>query len=151
LVNGKYLYTNKVDVWAIGCILYELVLHEKAFADDLHVVHYSLPGGPTLKLPLTSQVLQDKSRRSFLSNLILSMLEMDESRRPRAEELYTEFLKWEPDNTVDPSPLLASSDQTSGLLSVEELTKETLAIVEGAPYSLRMVLIFIYRSSRRGQ
>jgi serine/threonine protein kinase len=133
LVNGeKYLYTNKVDVWAIGCILYELVLHEKAFTDDLHVVHYSLPGGPTLKLPLTSQVVQDKNRRLFLSNRMLAMLELDESKRPRAEELYNEFLKWESDNKVDSSPLLLSSAQTYGLLSIEELTTKR-RVAEGAP------------------
>src|SRR5947207_315012 len=27
-------YTNKVDIWALGCILYELVCGKRAFAGD---------------------------------------------------------------------------------------------------------------------
>jgi serine/threonine protein kinase len=33
-------YTNKVDIWALGCILYELVLGKQAFRDDLTVIEY---------------------------------------------------------------------------------------------------------------
>ena len=35
-------YTRKVDIWAMGCILYELVSGKKAFKGDWHVREYSL-------------------------------------------------------------------------------------------------------------
>src|SRR5271154_1218227 len=39
---GKQVYTHKVDIWAVGCILYELALGKKAFIDDLAVNYYAI-------------------------------------------------------------------------------------------------------------
>ena len=41
LLLGDPKFNNKVDIWAIGCILYELVAREKAFASDLQVFSIS--------------------------------------------------------------------------------------------------------------
>src|SRR6266516_2085287 len=35
-------YTNKVDMWAVGCILYELVLRRRAFASDWDVMQHAM-------------------------------------------------------------------------------------------------------------
>ena len=40
LVRNKF--TNKIDIWALGCILYELFTSEILFANDLEACHYSL-------------------------------------------------------------------------------------------------------------
>ena len=33
-------YSNKVDIWALGCVLYEVILEKEAFEDDLAVEEY---------------------------------------------------------------------------------------------------------------
>src|SRR5437016_3900964 len=46
VVDGKEEkeFTNRVDIWALGCILYELAIGKKAFKDDFELVGYqSLP------------------------------------------------------------------------------------------------------------
>ena len=35
-------FTNKVDIWALGCILYELAARKKAFNSDLQVRDFSI-------------------------------------------------------------------------------------------------------------
>src|SRR5271155_1844761 len=35
-------YNNKVDIWALGCILYEIVTLRKAFSTDNAVYEYSM-------------------------------------------------------------------------------------------------------------
>lgn len=39
LANGKF--SNKVDTWAVGCILYEVVFLRKAFFSDVEVSMYA--------------------------------------------------------------------------------------------------------------
>jgi len=36
------MYNNKVDIWATGCILYELSTGTRAFITDRAVISYSL-------------------------------------------------------------------------------------------------------------
>ena len=37
-------YTNKVDIWALDLILYELLTGKKAFETDYHIMHYDWDG-----------------------------------------------------------------------------------------------------------
>jgi serine/threonine protein kinase len=34
ILNESPVFTNKVDIWALGCIFFELYTGEKAFHDD---------------------------------------------------------------------------------------------------------------------
>jgi len=42
--DSKGVYNNKVDVWSMGCILYELAVGRKAFRDDWAVIQYKIEG-----------------------------------------------------------------------------------------------------------
>ena len=45
LICGSSLkYTNKIDIWAVGCILYELVFRRKAFPNDYKVGQHADSG-----------------------------------------------------------------------------------------------------------
>jgi serine/threonine protein kinase len=90
-------YTNKVDIWAIGCILYELIFKTKAFSEDWAVLRYSescRSTGKLLVLPFENETIPDEARKTFLSNIILDMLDIDDTRRPGARNLYEKFITW---------------------------------------------------------
>jgi serine/threonine protein kinase len=51
-MQQQHTYNNKVDIWAYGCIAYELVVKQRAFQADWETMQYALAGGnPRLTLP----------------------------------------------------------------------------------------------------
>lgn len=85
LLQGKY--TKKVDVWGLGCILFELVAGRRAFTSDFQVYEYSR---------------SESSKESFLTGLdlyedpgflelIKSLLEIDPTCRPTAVAIHHTF------------------------------------------------------------
>lgn len=42
LLMGKYAFSNKVDVWYIGCILYELVVGQRPLLNPYGVISSGL-------------------------------------------------------------------------------------------------------------
>jgi serine/threonine protein kinase len=82
ITNGKY--NNKVDIWAIGCILFELVFREKAFVGDYAVLQYhQLPG--ELSVPMKDG--WDMAQQSSFTELIHRLLDLNPIRRPEADKL----------------------------------------------------------------
>jgi serine/threonine protein kinase len=93
LVNpdGDKTFTNKVDIWATGCILYEIVCHKKAFENDFRVHQHCLEQryfkrelGIPIDLP---DVLTDQGNETFVSKIIHNMLQIEASQRPAIKEL----------------------------------------------------------------
>jgi serine/threonine protein kinase len=98
LVNdlGTTKINNKVDIWAIGCIQYELVFHKKAFIDDYAVLDYRQQHAIFKKrfnVPKNSTSVFTDHLNTFLSDAIPKMLEVDEALRPTANELSETFSK----------------------------------------------------------
>jgi serine/threonine protein kinase len=112
IYDTKYTkYTNKTDIWAIGCIFYELVFKNKAFAGDVAVLDYARDttySGRLLPLPFEQDTVTDEVRKAFISRIIPQILKIDPFERPRAEELYKRFISW----GVDQSYLLPSPNST---------------------------------------
>ena len=69
------VHDEKVDIWALGCMLYELVTQFPTFASDSAVYHYSQPP-ESLK-----EIL-------FGSELVGLMLQIDPDKRPSAGEIH---------------------------------------------------------------
>src|SRR5579859_3026835 len=51
LMDAKKTYTNKVDIWALGCILYEIAFNQKAFGGDIGVYQYASGSGRAPEIP----------------------------------------------------------------------------------------------------
>lgn len=81
-VEDNFKYTNKVDIWALGCIFYEVVFGKKTFADDFAVLQYQ--SGNPLHLPTHSATVNDATTLNFLLHLIEQMLELNPRQRPKA-------------------------------------------------------------------
>jgi len=105
---------HKVDIWTIGCILYELVLPRRAFKDDWEVLQYAT-SGKDFDVIIEPETVPDDGRREFISNIIRELLSIDPTRRPRAAILYKRLISWgsdisasQPDSTIAPVQPVAS-------------------------------------------
>ena len=86
LVSDLPTVSMKSDIWALGCILYELVGGgKKAFPHDFHVFQYRVnkckPDTPSFPEEL------DNRLKSYILELLDAMLEVDWWKRPSAREI----------------------------------------------------------------
>ena len=81
-------YTNKVDIWAMGCILYELATGEAAFVTDYAVYEYRFS---QKKMDIHLDVTFGENTIQTITNHIVHMLQIDSSARPSASVLSAEF------------------------------------------------------------
>jgi serine/threonine protein kinase len=81
-------FNNKVDIFAAGCVLFELATGgQRAFASDFLVHEYAAFSRP-LQIPLGDI---DSWSRPKLSHLIPAMLNVNSDERPSAHYLRSEF------------------------------------------------------------
>jgi len=92
-------FNNKSDVWALGCVIYEVATHKKAFPSDWGVIEYSISS--ILKLPLPwpewTEFRGDGERLSIeydfetyfpqLRAQLRAMFSLDPSMRPTTDAL----------------------------------------------------------------
>jgi serine/threonine protein kinase len=84
LFANKPTYTTKVDIWAIGCIMFEFMTREKAFKDDIDVLRFS--AGIGVELDFSGSRFNDKTN-TFLEALIRQLLSIHVAERPSAQTL----------------------------------------------------------------
>jgi serine/threonine protein kinase len=86
LVRESSAFSRKTDIWALGCILHELVFSKKAFDNDYKVFEFA---SSDKQFELTSEQMSsvDESSMTKLSTIILKCLDRDFQRRPSAGEL----------------------------------------------------------------
>jgi tetratricopeptide (TPR) repeat protein len=77
-------FDESVDIWALGCVLFELVSGQRAFSDDWYVQVYARQNQ---KLAVQLEAFVDATSRIPLTNLVHEMLELRPDRRPRASHL----------------------------------------------------------------
>ena len=96
LLSAKPLYSNRVDIWALGCILYELAFDRKAFHDDWNVREYREPAAIDL---LQSYVTKWAPWVvAGLRRTLLSVWIVDWGKRPTAKGI--QDIAW--DNLMEP-------------------------------------------------
>jgi len=89
LLANEIEYNNKIDIWAIGCILYELATFKKAFGTDMEVYQFSKEQMP-LKVTLDAF---DEDAATCIKDVILRILQIEPKSRPSATELLKEFTR----------------------------------------------------------
>jgi len=82
------IYTNKVDIWAMGCILYELTIGTKLFASDSEVMRFIL-SNRAVNVVVDDSLDQETKHR--FSETICHMLQAQPSFRPSAASLLEKF------------------------------------------------------------
>ena len=80
LVREYSVVTQTSDIWALGCILYELAYKSKAFPRDFHVFEY-IRGE---RIPQIDPLPANARVQSYLRELIGAMLELNWWERPSA-------------------------------------------------------------------
>ena len=73
---------NKADMFALGCILYEITTGHKLFPNDWNIREYALKGEPIF--PASWPTCVPGSRLYSLGELAQSLLEIDPFKRPSA-------------------------------------------------------------------
>src|SRR5277367_3551062 len=95
LLSLPAAFTNKVDIWALGCIFYELLTDgEKAFQHDFGVQAYHLSSSqcPTIRITEQSRNMRFLAKLQERDNLFLSqMLAREPGERPRSTLLQDLF------------------------------------------------------------
>src|SRR5262249_25949806 len=76
--------TNKVDIWALGCILYEISSKRQLFRNDLAVLQFLM--SPDSKVEV-SGFLVPESVQSHLTYCLSEMLMKDPEQRPKLSTL----------------------------------------------------------------
>lgn len=88
LMREHAVFNNKVDIFAMGCLLFELVTGgRKAFANDFDIRDYA-DSHATLEIPKDGI---DERWRTPLSTVLTAMLDIDSTKRPSAETLREGF------------------------------------------------------------
>jgi len=100
VAEGKRTYTNKVDIWALGCIIYEISYSRRAFEDDYSVSRHF---AKKRKLPFVDQVCVvsgdgrmaiahvEGEMKDAIEFNIKDLLAQNPQARPSASTLYSRF------------------------------------------------------------
>jgi serine/threonine protein kinase len=77
LLRNDPKYNNKVDIWAIGCITYEVAAEQKAFSDDLETLDFN---DQEKKLP--EDIVLDEGPKQLIVQIIRQCLRIEPKERP---------------------------------------------------------------------
>jgi serine/threonine protein kinase len=82
LLNDNPVFTNKVDIWGLGCILHELATYKLAFFRDLQVQMYATDATNS---PLAVDIASATDLlQHHVAETIRELLQRDYTNRPRA-------------------------------------------------------------------
>lgn len=89
LLSHNPVYNNKIDIWSMGCILYECATRRRTFSSDYAIEEYKRHN-QVLEFTLDEN-FSDQCKRTIIPT-IHNMLQVDPISRPSAESLLGEFI-----------------------------------------------------------
>lgn len=93
LKDSGATYSNKVDIWAMGCIFYELAVQRRPFSIDSVAKEYSF-SGQRLQVSVALDTFPNQDFITLFKKSIHDMLEVDPLKRPRAADILQRFMMW---------------------------------------------------------
>lgn len=92
LLHEQSTYSNKVDIWAIGCIFFELIFFRRAFSNDFAVLRHGLKE-MQLEIPLNTvkEIFPEDISSDSAIGLLDSMFEIDPANRPSAQVILSKL------------------------------------------------------------
>jgi serine/threonine protein kinase len=81
-------YNNKVDIWSLGCILYEFAVGKRAFHTEWVTREYKIKG---ILPELSLDEYFGEEEKQTVQNALTRMLNFVPNARPRAAQLVEEF------------------------------------------------------------
>jgi serine/threonine protein kinase len=112
LQEARPTYTNKVDIWALGCVFYELATGKCAFREDWDALEYA-EDNSALPIPFP---FQSEFWREHVSETLGEILHRDPTQRPRASALcllfssYCQILDYSADQELNSMQILTYMD-----------------------------------------
>lgn len=88
-------FSNKVDIWSLGCLFHELATKRRAFHNDYAVLEFCA-GNKEFHVCLDN--IPDPNAKASISEAISQMLQKEPSARPTAAMLYNQFCVHCPEN-----------------------------------------------------
>jgi serine/threonine protein kinase len=83
-------YTNKVDIWAMACILYEIADLKKLYVDDLATYMAVVKKKRLFPKSLKTKFIDPKTEKRIIP-LLSQMFRLDADSRPSASSLLAQF------------------------------------------------------------
>jgi serine/threonine protein kinase len=81
LVREAATYNNKVDIWAFGCLAFELITRQKAFDNDWGVMNFTSADRISARFQFALLSMDIRSK-ALLREIINATLELDSWKRP---------------------------------------------------------------------
>ena len=93
LLQIRATYTTSVDIWALGCILYELIHYDKLFVNDTKVGHPAVLMGMLIeKIRKHEHQPINESCPAKIREIILKCVDPEPTKRPTILELLDESI-----------------------------------------------------------
>ena len=80
------MFNDKVDIWSVGCILFELALGKRAFDSDFAVLEHKLRGRDNLAIVLDESFSNQCKAR--VEKTVALILRLNPASRPSASAIF---------------------------------------------------------------
>jgi hypothetical protein len=122
--DGKAVYNKKLDIWSMGCILYELATGTPAFTSDGDVLLHRYLGKE--KEVCLGNAFNEHSKKAITKNIV-EMLQIAPSDRPSASVLSQEFVRQCQSTQIEPE---TDDHQEVTISTITKETRQTLPATE---------------------
>ncbi|CAD8172420.1 unnamed protein product [Paramecium pentaurelia] len=91
ILENSSSYTDKVDVWSLGCVYYEILSTQPLFDGQSHQdINRKIKNHKTKPELINNKINQLQTSQQF-KNILIQMLFYEENKRPSIEQIYNQF------------------------------------------------------------